>query len=194
MWCVVCDVREWCLIFENVEVECGRHVLMAHKNEMKVWGVSQLLRAYNGAKMSPFAPIHFVAIHATLDVIMAKPNAPHCWWKGTSSSCLLVLTLAQSPCYGLHWPTSFGRVGWQPYNVPLIIRVVNLRHRCSMYHTMPCIIEELLYAWWNGIVHFVGSMWVAFNTGWHFQILLVKPHNFVPSKAQSLMLRRYAHV
>jgi hypothetical protein len=35
----------------------GRQGLMAHENEIKVWGMSQLLRAYNGAKVSPFVVI-----------------------------------------------------------------------------------------------------------------------------------------
>ena len=121
---------------------------------------------------------------------MAKPNASHCWWKGdffflssyigVEVPCLLVPTLAQSPCNGLHCPTSFGRVGWQPYNVPLVIRVVNFQHWCGMYYTMPCIIQGLLCAclllfpcgWMrNGVVHFVRSMWVTFNIGWQFQFL-----------------------
>ena len=50
--------------------------------------------------------------------------------------------IAQSPCNGLHCLTTFGRVGWQPYNVPLRMRILNLQHRCGICHTMPCTISR----------------------------------------------------
>lgn len=51
-----------------------------------------------------------------------KIHIENCWWKGISSSSLCILEqrchvcqfhfgIAQSPCDGLHCPTSFGRLG-----------------------------------------------------------------------------------
>ena len=85
---------------------------------------------------------------------------------------------AQSLCNGLHCPTSFGKVRWQPYHVPLGFRAVNLQHQCAMSHTMPYIIQWLLYACYffrsvwarKGVIQFVGLIWVAFGTGCRVEI------------------------
>ena len=79
---------------------------------------------------------------------------------------------AQSPCNGLHCPSFLGKFGLEHDKVPLGIRLVNVQYQCGMCRITPCIIQGLLHAcffgprFWarNGVFHFVGSMWVAFNT------------------------------
>lgn len=61
--------------------------------------------------------------------------------------------------------------------MPLGFRVVNLHHQCDMCHIMPCKIQGLLYAFFfhlgvwarNGVVHFVGLLWVIFGAKWQVE-------------------------
>lgn len=82
--------------------------------------------------------------------------------------------IAQSPCNGLHCPSFLGKFGLEHDKVPLGIRLVNVQYQCGMCRITPYIIQGLLHAcffgprFWarNGVFHFVGSMWIAFNTRW----------------------------
>ena len=81
--------------------------------------------------------------------------------------------IAQSPYIGLYPSTSFGRVGWQSYNVPLGRWAFGLQYWCGMSHTMLWNMQRFPYAYHfcpsvrvrNWIIHLVGSMWVAVGTG-----------------------------
>ena len=111
-----------------------------------------------------------------LDVVMAKPK-PMLHVVGRRE---LPLRLVVCWSRGAMFASShFGiaQSGWQPYNVPLRIRVINLQHRFDICHTMPYIMQWLLYACFscpsvwarNGVINFVRSTWVIFGTRWQVQ-------------------------
>ena len=125
-------------------------------NYLLPWDINFSLQQLNVGSCRPIHNIFiFVVTHARLDIVMVVPK-PMLNIVGGRKLLLFVcwsivvtfasshFGIAQRSYNDLHCPISFSRVGWQPYNVPLGIRVIDFQHRCGTCHTMPCIIQWLL--------------------------------------------------